>query len=170
MVVSLSEKKKFIKYILDKKFIRDNLFGCFFSSVEEFDDSLSKIDFITCSSEAKYDYKLFFNLRAKTFVCKIKGKVYKDKKLLRSILKLIYENDVKVCIMILDNNHQLKIKMQEVCIVSTFTRGVVTESTIDYGLKELNVLRLRKLIDKSLDERNEEDFMLYSKCLKELIG
>lgn len=170
MIVSVSEKEKFIEYILNKGFARDDLMSSFLSSIAEFEDVLDKVDFFSHSPVANYDYKLFFNLRSKTFICQIKGKVYKDKKLLRPILRSIYENEVTVCIMILDNNHQLKIKAEEVCTVNTFTKGVVAESVIDYGLKELNILRLRELIDKSLDERNEEDFMKYTKYLNELLN
>lgn len=170
MIVSVSEKEKFIRYILDKGYARDDLVSSFLSSIAEFEDVLGKVDFLSKSPVANYDYKLFFNLRAKTFICQLKGKVYKDKKLLRPILRSIYENEVTVCIMILDNNHQLKIKAEEVCTMSAFTKNVIAESLVDYSQRELNVLRLRELIDKSLDERNEEDFMKYTKYLNELLN
>lgn len=169
MVILGSEKIKFINYIIKKKFTRDDLVGNFFSTLKKNKEAIDRVNFSSGPLSGEYEYKLFFNLRAKTFLCQVKGKTYKDIKMIRSILRVIQEKDVSVCIMILDNNIQLKEKLKKVCVVTLLMNEVMNNAVESDRLKRKRIDELQDLIDKSLDDSNKDDFIKYSDELNFLL-
>lgn len=157
-MIGLKEKENFLKYFLSKFILKSYLYD-FLHYVYKSDCLLNQIVF-SRESLSYLNYRITIDLNKKQDIIYMRGRYFKELKMLKYILRGLIENpNMKLNICIISSQPRFQKRYDSVCHNIEMVEELIKETQINSIITMSQKLYLKELIDRSLDNNNKEEFL-----------
>lgn len=164
------DKVQFLEFLLKEKIMGNDITIDFFKELTRNRNMLSKrVDF-SKQALGHYKYSVTINRDKKRMFIRINDKFYSEERMLKYIIKGMIKNPemrLNICI-INTKNKGFSQKLDKLCHNKGLVSALISEASVDLVLNEVLKKNILKMIEKSLEDKDEKRFNELTEQYKQL--